>query len=218
MSGVSAAGAPGNTLRNLAKRTDFGMNSPISPLTPPPQQKILPSRKCVIVFGPESSGSKLVAKIIAHVLDVQSFGDWNGAGWCVGEQHRVCHRSLPFGATPQFPDVAAMIQDHREGFDLRFILTTRDQTLSQASRVARFKKTPVQLDEESARAREIILGILKSGWPALVWSYETLMFLRDGYLAQLYDFLGVTSDFMPTLTDGNAARLKQALPIAGTLP
>lgn len=166
-----------------------------------------PARTCVIVLGPESSGSKLIARVCAHVLGIRPYGEWNAVGWCAGGGHEVCHRSLPYGDPPRFPDVESMIAEHRADHDIRFVLTTRDVTLSEMSRSRRFAKPAPQLREESRRAREIMAGLLRSEWPVFIWSYETFMFLGKDYLDRLYAFLGTASDFMPDLVDGNAPRI-----------
>lgn len=163
--------------------------------------------KCVIVIGPESSGSKLAAKICAHVLGVRRFGEWNAAGWCGEAGPRVCHRSLPYGWPPVFPDLPALIEEQGRDCDIRFVLTTRDITLSEISRFRRWGKPPEQARRESLQAREVMAGVLRSDRPFFLWSYETFMFLGKDYLAGLYRFLGVDSDFCPDLADGNAARL-----------
>lgn len=163
--------------------------------------------KCVVVIGPESSGSKLAAKICAHVLGVRSFGEWNAAGWCGEDGPQVGHRSLPYGWPPVFPDIPALIGEHGRDRDVRFVLTTRDITLSEISRFHRWGKAPEQARRESLQAREIMAGVLRSDRPVFLWSYETFMFLGKDYLAGLYRFLEVESDFCPELADGNAARL-----------
>ncbi len=48
--------------------------------------------KCVFTIGPESSGSKLVARLIAEVLDIESYDEWNGVGWADKDKHKICHR------------------------------------------------------------------------------------------------------------------------------
>lgn len=164
---------------------------------------------CVVILGPESSGSKLVAKTCAHVLGVHAFGSWNATGWSSGNGHRIYHRSLPHGRPSQFPDVDALVGDRGADHALRFVLTTRDRTLSELSRCERFLMDAAQARHDSDRAREIMASILRSDWPSLVWSYETFMFLGKDYLDLLYRFIGVESDFMPELVDANAARIAQ---------
>jgi len=160
--------------------------------------------KCVFVIGPESSGSKLIAKIISHALNIDQYGEWNGMGWTEKGMHKVCHRSLPFLIPPQYPDIEKWIHDNQGGYDIFFVITTRDITLSEISRIKRFKKTSTQVQEESKRANEIICDVINSGKNYYIWSYETFMFLKKDYLILLYNFLGIDSDYMPALIDGNS--------------
>lgn len=169
------------------------------------------NNKCVFVIGPESSGSKLVARICSHVLQIQDFDDWNGTAWSDRGEHKVCHRSLPYNLPPKFPDIEEWISTHHESYDLCFILTTRDITLSELSRIERFSKSKPQVEAESAKAREIMLDVLRKPYPVLIWSYETFMFLGLAYLKQLYQFLGVQSDFCPPIIDGNRKRLEHPI-------
>ena len=160
--------------------------------------------KCVFILGPESSGSKLIARICSHVLTIQKYGDWKGNKCSDNGNCKVCHYSLPNGLNPPvFPDVSGLIASNTERFDIYFVLTTRDMTISELSRQRRFGKLPEQVAAESAAAREILANLLNSGQKCFIWSYETFVFLGDVYLQQLYAFLGVDSDFAPLITDGN---------------
>ncbi len=66
---------------------------------------MMPANKCLIVIGPEGTGSKLIARTLAHALGIKNFKDWAGNGWIDNGTHKVCHRSLPFGTPPVFPDL-----------------------------------------------------------------------------------------------------------------
>lgn len=175
-------------------------------------------KACVFVIGPESSGSKMVARIAADALGVAKYGDWDGTGWCDGPANIVCHRSLPYGDPPQFPDVDAWIAEYGPRYELYFILATRDLNISELSRGRRFHKPAGQLAAESARAHAIMESIIRSEHRWFIWSYESFMFLRKCYLDQLYAFLGVRSDFMPELRDGNRKRLDQLVRILSRRP
>jgi hypothetical protein len=163
--------------------------------------------KCVFAIGPESTGSMLVAKVCAHVLDVAPFGEWNGVAWVEGDSHKVCHRSLPYAQPPQFPDINQWIQENRDEFDILFVLTTRDISMSEYSRIERFGKSMQQVQKESERAKSIMIDVMQSGFPFFIWSYETYMYLGLHYAKGLYDFLEVQSDFVPAIKDGNKARI-----------
>lgn len=134
--------------------------------------------KCVFVVGPESSGSMLIAKIISHALNIDQYGEWNGAGWSDKGMHKVCHRSLPYLIPPQYPDIDKWIHKNQHDYDIFFVITTRDITISEVSRIKRFSKTLEQVQKESKRASEIICELINSGQKYYIWSYETFMFLK----------------------------------------
>jgi len=167
--------------------------------------------KCIIVVGPESSGSMLIAKICAHALDLAEFGDWNGVGG-IGDDKvgdKVIHRSLPYGDPPIFPNIKNWIEEYGNSHELYFVLTTRDISMSEVSRHNRWSKTFKQSTVESDKAREILTGIMKdeSDLDYIIWSYESFMFLKEDYLQTLYDFIGVKSDFIPKLIDANRRKV-----------
>ena len=70
--------------------------------------------KCVFTIGPESSGSMLIAKIVTEVLGIESYGNWNAVGWIDKGNHKVCHRSLPFGIPQKYPDIEKWIIDNEK--------------------------------------------------------------------------------------------------------
>jgi len=167
--------------------------------------------KCIFVIGPESSGSKLIARVCAHVLNAANYEDWNGSGWCGAEGNMVCHRSLPFNIPPEYPDIDGWIKKYSQHYNIYFILTTRDITISEMSRNRRWQKPFDQLEEETQEARKIMSRILNSDHNYFIWSYETFMFFKLDYLKKLYHFLGVKSIFIPELMDGNKLRINTLL-------
>jgi len=72
------------------------------------------------------NGTKLIAKIISHALNIDQYGEWNGMGWSDKGMHKVCHRSLPFLIPPQYPDIEKWIHENRHVYDVFFVITTRD--------------------------------------------------------------------------------------------
>ena len=163
--------------------------------------------KCVFVIGPEGTGSKLIARIISQALDISGFNEWRGNGWCDNGQHKVCHRSLPYQNPPRYPDIEGWILENKTGYEIFFVLTTRDITLSEISRINRFGKTAMQVHSESETAKTIIKNLINSESQYYIWSYETFMFLGIDYLKLLYGFLGIKSNFCPPLVDGNKKKL-----------
>ena len=107
-------------------------------------------KKCIFVVGPESSGSMLITRVIAHVLGIENYGDWGGGGWRDKGNHKICHRSLPFGKPPKYPDIEEWIAETERDYQLYFVLTTRDITLSETSKRERFSKSSEQVQKESS--------------------------------------------------------------------
>lgn len=165
-------------------------------------------KKCVIVIGPESSGSMLIAKICSHVLGIDKFGEWNGVAWSDKGGDKVCHRSLPYGNPSKFPNIMKWIKENEQNYDIYFILTTRDVTLSEISRLNRWSKPYDQIRRESLKAKEIMNKIMGGNVKYFLWSYETFMFLEKAYLDCLYNFLNVESEYMPNLMDANKDKIK----------
>ena len=68
-------------------------------------------------------------------------------------------------------------------------------------------KSVAQVEQESMKAKEIMIHIMQSGQKYFIWSYETFMYLGQAYLDQLYKFLAIDSDFCPDLEDANRNRI-----------
>ena len=78
------------------------------------------NKKCVFVIGPEGTGSKLIARVISHVLGIQAYGEWRGGEWSDEGGHKVCHRSLPFGRASRYPDIAEWIAENESDYQVFF--------------------------------------------------------------------------------------------------
>lgn len=159
------------------------------------------------MIGPEGTGSKLIARIISQALGIKGFDEWSGNGWCDSGQHKICHRSLPYKNPPRYPDIGRWILENKAEYEIVFVVTTRDITLSEMSRTKRFGKSSMQVHNESETAKFMIKNLINSGNQYYIWSYETFMFLGIDYLKLLYGFLGIESDFCPSLMDGNRKKL-----------
>jgi hypothetical protein len=180
-------------------------------------------RRCVFVVGPESSGSRLAAKIVAHVLGVHAYGHWaTPVGWSHSDLPQghvsdsahniavaagtdtVCHRSLPYGRKGDtYPDLERWCSMNRDALT-QFVITTRDVSIVDRSKRIRFNRTEALCQMNRQRSRQWIADVVQRKLPCFIWSYETLVYLREDYLRQLYAFLGVESDFVPPdLFDGN---------------
>jgi len=163
-------------------------------------------RKCVFVLGPESSGSTLIARIISANLNQHDFAEYNGVNFNAAHfRHRVCHRSLPSANpnVPDWPDIDEWLPKVKD-FQTYFVLCTRDINISERSRLVRgFSQSRQKLQDDSQRAKRIIIDIMGRELDYYLWSYETFMYLGKDYLRLLNRFLGIEDDFMPELRDGN---------------
>jgi len=163
--------------------------------------------KLALVVGPEGSGSALVSRIIAHVVGATDYKRWNGLGHVRGNGWKVLHRSLPSLRRAVFYDIEEMIRKHAK-HELYLVLTTRDMTFAQRSAMSRFGRTKKEAQTYTARAARI-MGKLMDEYDCLVWSYETLVFLKAPYLKRLYRFLGIESDFVPPLYNANSKKRRR---------
>ncbi len=164
--------------------------------------------KSYIIIGPPCSGSKLTAKMVAHVLGVKDFNEWEGYGTIESKNKRIIHLSLPFQKPPQYKTINELLEENR-GRSIYLIITSRDYTITNLSRSKIYKKiTKKQIVEQKQKLLNIIFSINDSSVPYLFWSYETFMLYRYFYLQTLYRFLKVKSDFMPEIKDGNIKYIK----------
>jgi hypothetical protein len=169
------------------------------------------SGRCVFVVGMESSGSKLVAKILSHALGIQPYGTWNGSGWSrsFASPHRLCHRSQPYGHDSRFSDIRRWNEENRD-LAIHYVVCTRDATISERSRLARWPERRGTFSEQTARARQIIREVLET-CDHTIWSYETFMLLGGDSLRWLYRSLGIDSDFVPAdIADANVKHVRRA--------
>lgn len=178
-------------------------------------------KRALFVIGPESSGSMLAAKICAHVLGVASYGKWTGARFVEKRNVRVFHRSIPYETKIIFPNIDEWMNQHKD-YNKRFVITVRDTTLSEISRIKRFSatkesKTPYNMElarAESDKAKDILIEVMDK-YPYFLFSYEVFLYLGLRYLKDLYKFLGVNSDFYPSINNANLKRIKEAHTIVG---
>lgn len=153
-------------------------------------------KTAVIITGPESTGSTLTAQIVAHALGLGGgFQEWHGRGLLgeIGDELLVLHRSMPYGEG----NFLTLRQYEKlfDGYELKFVLCTRDRTIAGMSNMTRRDKTPRQQHEEVEKALGIMKNIMSSGHPVLVWSYETFMLLKGAYTDVLCNFLNAVWSF-----------------------
>lgn len=92
------------------------------------------------------------------------------------------------------------IKEKLIGYELYFIITTRDMSCSLASQISR--KFPAKKGHY-IKSKEILSKVIQNE-RFFIWNYETFVYLKEVYLYLLYNFLEVSSDFVPgEIKDGN---------------
>jgi len=169
------------------------------------------NKKAYIITGPESSGSVYISKIISWVVDKdKAYGDCDGYGMNgkVGDKIVCLHRSQPFGKDKRFFSLSEF-ESLFKGYDIYFIVTTRDGSISNRSKKKRFKHTIKEMKTHRAKSKKIIKEILESEHKSFIWNYETFMYLQKVYLNELYNFLGTKKSFpLNDIKDANIKYLK----------
>ncbi len=163
------------------------------------------SKKVYIITGPEASGSRFIARIIAHVIDKdRHYGSWSGLGVCgeIGDDVLVVHRSQPAFRPAQFTPLEVFEQMF-DGYDRFFIITTRDLNIVKQSKERSYGGSKHDLNVHEKISKQILSEILLKE-KCFIWNYETQLFLKEVYFQKLYEFLQVESSFFPPdLFDGN---------------
>jgi hypothetical protein len=162
-------------------------------------------KKAYIVTGPESSGSVLIAQVIAYVLGKDSFyKQWSGyeINGEIGDELVIMHTSQPFHMPSRFRTLSEF-RELLDGYDLCFIITTRDINIVKKSKKHRFGYSDSETETHQKISKKILDEIIQKE-KFFIWNYETQIFLRESYYRLLYDFIQVKSDFFPKdLFDGN---------------
>lgn len=168
------------------------------------------SKRAVIVLGFESTGSVFVSQVVSHVLGAcASFGDWSGYGYngSLGDDLIILHRSLPFKRPKQWFDEPEELHDLFPGYELKFVICTRDLSISQISRELRFGGTQDEYRADNNRARKLFEKLMERE-DCFVFSFESMVALGTPYFLRLYSWLGVDSTFEPPIRDANARYVK----------
>lgn len=153
----------------------------------------------VLVFGPESSGSALITRIVGLHMGIKIGG--YGRAVCLDDV--IEHTSLPCGKKSKFPPVDEMVLEFTH-----VIITTRDTTISQLSKGRRFKKLRMHSEMENRFAAEFIRKVMEQDVNYFIWSYETFMLLGDPYLNTLLDWLDLKPVPYEHITDQNKKYIK----------
>lgn len=153
----------------------------------------------VLVFGPESSGSALITRIVAAHIGIKI----GGYGRSVRINNVIHHISLPMGPNAIYPPVEEMVEEFTH-----VIITTRDTTISQLSKGRRFKKKRRKAEVENETAAYLIRRVLLQDINYFIWSYETFILLGDTYLNTLLSWLDLKPTPYEHITDQNKKYIK----------
>jgi len=156
----------------------------------------------VVVVGLESSGSKLLTKLLLKLAfpeepnyDVSGHGTY---GRCQAntsplECFGVMHLSLPYYDC--FPDPLAEVAElRRSGIQTRIVIATRDHSMSLRSKLVDHQRDAATARIEQQLATSMIQSLInvdrnKGEEEPIMFSYETLMLLRGPYVQRLAEAL-----------------------------
>jgi len=162
-------------------------------------------KNAVVILGYESSGSVFISKVVSHVLGkCDSFGEWNGYGFNgeIGDQLVILHRSIPYGRPKRWHDNPEEIKEIFADYELRFIICTRDPTISQLSRIQRFGGSFSVYIGDTSRATSLFAKVMGK-YSFYIWNFETMLTLGNFYFDDLYKWLDIESEFYPNVENAN---------------
>lgn len=154
----------------------------------------------VLVTGPESSGTRWVSRLCARALNIDGHGQWGGVDIIHNDQHGVLHRSLPHGKRANFIDIQKLMSEHvsRFGDVGHIVVCIRDQSCAFQSAKRAHNNDDHDMTRKNMQRAATICRALLHDPTSFLFSYETAMYLRDGYVRLLTDRLG-----RPALKDIN---------------
>ena len=157
-------------------------------------------KRCFLVLGPESSGTRWLTSILCDA------GCWGTASheqaWDArfpdGLSPIVWRRSLPHGA--EWPNLTAMIDGLRDNhYDVFGLVMVRDWFAMESSQ-RRFRDDDVTTNTQRAY-RDIFLAL--QDVPFIVVSYEALLVRPDAYATRLLERLELSQPVTVAAIDGN---------------
>ena len=148
---------------------------------------------------------------------------WEDPREIVCDHDRMTRRSLPHGGFAdiemqnqmvlgrRFYDPVPFITGLKEaGYEVYVVLTVRDYTIAAHSKYREHTQQHLETARnEMDRAIALMNSAIEAHAQTFVCSYEACMTLGAPYFKHLYRFLGVESDHLPTLRDGNRKYIKE---------
>jgi len=166
--------------------------------------------RAYIVTGPASTGSVFISKVIAQACGLTHKAKCGNLGYtlglkpygCAGKNTLLLHISQPYRSKYLYCDLKGF-RSALEGYDLKFVLTTRDRTIIDESKVARFPWAQEANKHNYEKSKEILRDIIRNE-KYFIWSYETMIYLDSVYFDLLYEFLEISPPLYPdNIKDGN---------------
>jgi len=168
---------------------------------------------CVFVFGPQSSATRLVTKIL---IAAGLYGDGghdqrlDRTPLLFKGQDIVWRRSFPHFIDQVYPDIGEMTE-RLPGYRFRAVVTTRDWSSMVKSQVAKRAgvETPGCAGDRIRRAyNKIITQLDALGIKWIMLSYEALVFSTGTVVEHLFDWLSIDSTWVAVrkkikISDGN---------------
>lgn len=196
------------------RNTDTKMVSNTQASTPSAERSQKHDRKMVIVVGAESSGNRLIFNTLKsawnYLDDETKMAEWWDDSKKINcDVDRITFRSLPHGGIGNgrhFVNPSAFGESAmRAGYDVRFVVTTRDKNIVQQSKTGLHCLGDAGMAANEMVEARRVLGrlIFAHGERCFLWNYETFMWLQGDYLQALYRWLGIEASEYPKLHDGN---------------
>lgn len=149
-------------------------------------------RRFVFVVGPEKSGSKIAARVAAHLCGIAHYNRYDGVDPVTNYRGTVYHTSFPRRIPAEFPDVYSLLPCARDEYDdIRIIICVRSPGISKISIERDFGRSHNDVQYQYSKAMAICRE-LYSLYSCLVWSYESFLFLGTAYINDMARYLDVT--------------------------
>ena len=170
--------------------------------------------RAYVVVGPESSGTRLVTRILIKAGCVGDSGHWQAFDeeLPIGILHIVWRRSILHGGI--WPDMVALIAQLREaGYTVTVIVTFREWYANAMSQVAcRYSASASETYERLPQIYRHIFGaLIETNVPFETISYESLVLHPIDTQRELLKRLGLNTECRINITDGNAKHYKKAV-------
>lgn len=157
-----------------------------------------------IIVGPESSGSKFAAKVIASRYDIS---DWSGSYAVESEDILIYHRSCPFERPKRWsPAIINEIEAiTKNSLQINVIFTTRDVNISTSRKSIRFGECSIsEANYDLSEAQKLYFYLKERVDRIFIWSYETMTLLGKEYINSCFEFFAIKKvNDLPEIHDRN---------------